>query len=193
MIKVSNPYNKHYEKEAYFGEPYPGLVDFFMNYPERKVVLDLGCGQGRDALFLGRIGYRVIGVDISDVGIQQLNFAAQKERLQVKGLVADIYSFGITDEYDMVLLDSIFHFYKNDLDKETGFLKRIIEEIKPGGVICSFMQTGLKREKLLKSIIQESGESFEILLDGYTDYPEYDAAFHMYAIKKIKQHQNVLE
>lgn len=38
--------------------------------------MDLGCGQGRDVLFLGRIGYRVIDVDISDVGIQQLNLAA---------------------------------------------------------------------------------------------------------------------
>lgn len=182
---IRNPYNKHYEKEAYFGKPYPGLVDFFMNYPERNVVLDLGCGQGRDALFLGRIGYRVIGVDISDVGIQQLNLAAQKENLQVKGLVADIYSFGITDEYDMVLLDSIFHFYKNDIDKETGFLKRIIEEIKPGGVICIFMQKGSKREKQLKNAIQESGVFYEVLLDGYTDYPEYDAEFHVYVIKKI--------
>lgn len=182
---MQSPYNKHYEKEAYFGKPYPGLIDFFMNYPERNVVLDLGCGQGRDSLFLGRIGYRVIGIDISDVGIQQLNSAAQKEKLQVRGLVADIYSFDITDEYDMVLLDSVFHFYKNKIDKETSLLKRIIEEIKSGGVICNFMQKSSKREKLLKSTIQESGESFEILLDGYTDYPEYNAEFHMYVIKKI--------
>lgn len=26
---MRKPYNKHYEKKAYFGEPYPGLVDFF--------------------------------------------------------------------------------------------------------------------------------------------------------------------
>jgi SAM-dependent methyltransferase len=54
---IRKPYNKYYEKEAYFGKPYPGLVDYFMTYPERNVVLDLGCGQGRDAPFLGRIGY----------------------------------------------------------------------------------------------------------------------------------------
>jgi len=183
---MHNPYNKHYEKEAYFGKPYPGLVDFFKTYPERNIVLDLGCGQGRDALFLGRIGYRVIGVDISDIGIQQLNLAAQKEKLQVKGLVADIYSFSITDEYDMVLLDSIFHFYKNDIEKEKGLFKRIIKEIKPGGVICNFMQKGPKREKQLKRAIHESGVSFEVLQEGYTDYREYNAEFHMYVIKKIK-------
>lgn len=141
--------------------------------------------EGRDALFLGRIGYRVVGIDISDVGIQQLNEVAQQEKLQVEGFVEDIYSFGITNEYDVVLLDSMFHFYKNDVEKETKLLRRILEEIKPGGLVCNFMQKGNKREKELKSIINESGLSFEVLLDGYTDYPEYDAEFHMYVIKKI--------
>lgn len=143
---MSNSYNKYYKKENYFGKPYPGLVDFFKTYPERNVVLDLGCGQGRDALFLGSIGYQVTGIDISDVGIQQLNKAAQREGLQVKGIVADIHSFSITDEYDMVLLDSIFHFYKNDIEKEKKLLLRIIKEIKCGGVICNLMQKDSKRE-----------------------------------------------
>ncbi|NDL68833.1 class I SAM-dependent methyltransferase [Anaerotalea alkaliphila] len=183
---MNNPYNKHYRQESYFGKPYPGLVEFFENYSNRNVVLDLGCGQGRDALFLGRLGYKVVGVDISDVGIQQLNKAALQEKLQVEGFVADIYSFGITDEYDIVLLDSMFHFYKNDVEKETKVLRRIIEEIKPGGLICNFMQKGNKREKELKRIIKESGVTFEVLLDGYTDYPEYDAEFHMYIIKKLE-------
>jgi len=114
-----------------------------------------------------------------------LNKAVQLEELKVEGFVADIYSFGITNEYDVVLLDSMFHFYKNDVEKETRLLRRIIEEIKPGGVICNFMQKGNKREKELKRIIKESGVSFEVLLDGYTDYPEYDAEFHMYIIKKL--------
>ena len=183
---TNNPYNKHYKQESYFGKPYPGLVEFFENYSNRNVVLDLGCGQGRDALFLGRIGYRVVGVDISDVGIQQLNKTAQQEELKIEGFVADIYSFGITDEYDIVLLDSMFHFYKNDVEKETKLLRRIIEEIKPGGLICNFIQKGNKREKELKRIIKESGVTFEVLLDGYTDYPEYDAEFHMYIIKKLE-------
>lgn len=183
---MSNSYNEYYKQENYFGEPYPGLVAFFKTYPERNVVLDLGCGQGRDALFLGSIGYRVIGIDISDVGIQQLNKVAQKQRLQVKGIVSDIYSFGITDVYDMVLLDSIFHFYKNDIEKEKKLLQRIIEEIKYGGIICNFMQKGSKRESQLKSTIQESGASFEVLHEGYTNFPEYDAKFHMYIIKKTQ-------
>ena len=94
---MSNPYNRHYRQESYFGQPYKGLVDFFEHYTNRNVVIDLGCGQGRDALFLGGIGYRVVGVDISDVGIEQLNKAAKQEKLQVEGVVGDISSFAGKD------------------------------------------------------------------------------------------------
>lgn len=181
---MRSSYNEYYKKQDYFGRPYPGLVKFFESYPDKSTILDLGCGQGRDSLFLGRLGFRVTGVDISTVGIQQLNEAAQTENLKVKGKVADIYTFNKIEEYDMILLDSIFHFYKNDLIKERNLLKKIIGELKPGGVLCNFMQKSSKREKELKKIINESRIKFEILLEDYTDYPEYGAQFHMYIIKK---------
>ena len=181
---MRNTYNKYYKQEEYFGKPYPGLVEFFEGYPDRKNVLDLGCGQGRDALFLGRIGYTVKGVDLSDVGIDQLKHVAQEEGLSVEGIVADIYHYPITDEYDMVLLDSIFHFYKKDLEREESLLIRIVNEVKNGGVICNFMQKGAKRECEFKRIIRETGITFEVLVDKYTQYTEYDSEFHMYILKK---------
>jgi SAM-dependent methyltransferase len=181
---MRNIYNKHYQQEEYFGKPYPGLVEFFEGYPDRNYVLDLGCGQGRDALFLGRIGYTVKGVDLSDVGIDQLKHVAQEEGLSVEGIVADIYHYPITDECDMVLLDSIFHFYKRDLEKEEALLIRIVNEVKNGGVICNFMQKGVNREREFKRIIRETGITFEVLVDKYTQYTEYDSEFHMYILKK---------
>ena len=102
---MSASYNEYYKKQNYFGNPYPGLVKFFESYPNKTTVLDLGCGQGRDSLFLGRLGFEVTGVDISSVGIKQLNEVAQSEGLKVKGIVDDIYTFDITDEYDIILLD----------------------------------------------------------------------------------------
>ncbi len=84
--------------------------------------MDLGCGQGRDALLLGELGYCVTGIDISDLGIKQMNAIANEKKLPVVGKVADIYNYPISEEYDMVLLDSIFHFYKNDLERKQSSL-----------------------------------------------------------------------
>ncbi|RXV63781.1 methyltransferase domain-containing protein [Fusibacter sp. A1] len=64
------PYDDYYLEENYFGDPYPGLEAFFKAYSPKGKVLDLGCGQGRDSLFLAGLGYEVVGVDHSKVGIE---------------------------------------------------------------------------------------------------------------------------
>ncbi len=53
-------------------------------------------------------------------------------------------------------------------------------------MICNFMQNGSKMEKQLKSAIQESKASVEVIFDGYTDYSEHNAKFHMYIFKKTE-------
>ena len=107
MKKVA--YDDYYLNKNYFGNPYPGLVDFFRQYQPKGTVLDLGCGQGRDALFLGELGYKAIG-----------------------------------------LLDSMLHFYKRDVEKETEFVKGILTQLKRRWDVCELYLKGAKREKVLK-------------------------------------------
>jgi cyclopropane fatty-acyl-phospholipid synthase-like methyltransferase len=52
--------------------------------------LDVGCGQGRDALFIAIKGHRVVGMDISANGIRDLKDVASRENLPIEGIVADI-------------------------------------------------------------------------------------------------------
>jgi cyclopropane fatty-acyl-phospholipid synthase-like methyltransferase len=46
-----------------------------------KKVLDLGCGAGRNSIFLAKKGFDVIGVDVSKSALRFANKWAQKERL----------------------------------------------------------------------------------------------------------------
>ncbi|MBA2574020.1 MAG: class I SAM-dependent methyltransferase [Nocardioidaceae bacterium] len=41
--------------------------------------LDLGCGEGRNALWLARVGWKVIGVDFSAVAIERAKALSQRE------------------------------------------------------------------------------------------------------------------
>ncbi len=178
-------YDKYYEKPDYFGKPYIGLIDFFKNHKPKGMVLDLGCGQGRDALALARLGYSVKGVDISKVGVDQMMRIAKKESLNITGEVGDVFAYPITDEFDIVLLDSMLHFYKNDIEKEAEFVKRILSELKVGGIFANFMLKGNKREGYLKALIQQDqAYTRDILCDDYTDYPESGSQYHMYIAKK---------
>lgn len=165
-----NLYNQYYTTENLFGEAYKELVAFFESHTPKGQVLDLGCGQGRDAIALAKLGYTVTGVDNSSLGIQQMLSIAEKDKLPVSGIVDDVYTFTITDKYDIVLLDSMFHFYKKDKTKEVAFIERIIKELKPNGIICFCINHSGTKVKTLKNIFSNSAIPFEVINDSNFNY-----------------------
>jgi len=104
-------YDKLYGSQPHaLGEPTQVFVDFFAhNTTETLRVLDVGCGQGRDALFIARQGHHVVGVDISPNGIRDLNDAAHNEGLAIEGIVADIATYDPVGDFDVVLIDRTLH------------------------------------------------------------------------------------
>lgn len=146
-------YDKYYQTENLFGDPYPELIEFFAKYPEKGKVLDLGCGQGRDAIALARLGYAVTGIDHSKVGIDQMNRIGKAQSLHLLGRLGDIYAFDLFDQFDIILLDSMFHFTKKDRDKEVGLIQKIVSEIKPGSLVVVCIQdTGDKVQMLNQAV-----------------------------------------
>jgi len=76
-------YDKHYQTEKLFGSPYPELIAFYAAITQKGKLLDLGCGQGRNAIALAKLGYEVTGIDYSIIGIEQLKKVAKEERLPI--------------------------------------------------------------------------------------------------------------
>ena len=147
------PYDKYYLTKNYFGNPYPELIDFFAQLPAKGKVLDLGCGQGRNAIPLAQMGFEVTGIDISKTGINQMCAIAKEAALNLTGKVSDIYEYSDLSGFQFILLDSMFHFTKKDKQKEMGLIRNIIEKISPGSFIIFCIQnTGNKADILNASI-----------------------------------------
>ena len=114
------------------GAPTPIFVDFFAKHgstPQR--VLDVGCGQGRDAVFIARLGHHVTGVDLSANGIRDLKAAAAKEDLPITGIVADLTAFTPDNTFDIVLIDRTLHML--DRDPRLAALGRLAGVVAQGG------------------------------------------------------------
>ncbi|MCA9874824.1 MAG: class I SAM-dependent methyltransferase, partial [Anaerolineales bacterium] len=145
-------YDQQYQVENnLFGSPYTEFEEFVKQHAKRSgTALDLGCGQGRDALMLARYGYAVIGVDTSHVGIAQMLERARKGDLAVKGVVADIYEYELHDKYDAVVLDSILHFEKADKSKELALLNTLVNHLNENGFLFLFVHKSPKKEREVK-------------------------------------------
>ena len=177
-------YDKYYIEEHHFGMPYPDLVKFFAENDSRGKILDLGCGQGRDALALANLGYEVTGVDLSQIGIEQMIRNAKRNNLKVSGIIADIYEFPIDSDFDYILLDSMLHFYKRDREKETRFVQRIMNEMRVGATLCIFVNKSKTTEPILESIFESESDLWNILEDKYIRYPKMNALYRMFILRK---------
>lgn len=96
-------------------------------------VLDLGCGDGRNLLYLAARGWSVSGVDISEVGVALARERAAKARLKADFTVSDLDQFDL-GENRWDLLSSI---YMQDwhLKSKTNTFARMKNALRPGGLI----------------------------------------------------------
>lgn len=128
-------YDKLYQEQRHaLGQPTQVFVDFFDQYPKQDaLVLDLGCGQGRDALFIARRGHRVVGVDLSATGIEQLIADAHAEGLLIEAIVADLRAYEPSGSYDVVLLDRTLHMLAEP--ERLHVLKQVSRVTRAGGSV----------------------------------------------------------
>jgi len=94
--------------------------------------LDLLTGQGRNAVWLATQGWKVTGVDISDVGLEMTTKAALAKKTKVTTIEADVDTWDLgKDRWDLVTL-----IYAGNDPK---LLERIKPAVKKGGwVVVEF-------------------------------------------------------
>lgn len=89
-------WNRVYTEEIENLPPYPNR--FLAQIIEGRKpgrALDVGMGQGRNSLFLARLGWEVTGVDISNKGIELAEKEAARLGLKLHCVLADIAAFDV--------------------------------------------------------------------------------------------------
>jgi len=68
-----------------------------------RSALDIACGEGRNSIFLAGHGFRVTGIDISDVGLAKAARRAREEGVAVEFVHADLELYQPGGSFDLVL------------------------------------------------------------------------------------------
>ena len=133
--ETDNSFDDTYtDNQETFGKPYKELQDYFNNRTSRGTVLDLGSGQGRDALFLASIGYNVTAIDNSEVGVAQMLQYAIERGLEIKGIASDITNLQMEEQFDVILFDMVLHGFKET--QQIDLLKKYSKNVNEDGLLC---------------------------------------------------------
>lgn len=97
-----------------FGEPAEELVRLANLLPPGASVLDLGCGEGRNALYLAGRGFEVTAVDISVAGIEKLNHLARQRGLSLRAEVRDMRHYAFEQKYHLTVAHGSLHLIERE-------------------------------------------------------------------------------
>ena len=126
--KDKDRWNSKYETGVYlFGEkPIPFLVDN-VHLLRKGKVLDIAMGEGRNGVYLATQGFEVLGLDISEKGLEKAHNLAKKNKVTIETKVVDLESFTLEpNSYDVILCT---YYMQKDL------FKQFQSALKPGGMI----------------------------------------------------------
>ena len=104
-------------------------------------VLDMGCGQGRNALYLGLKGFDVTAVDNNPHAVQNVEELAHIEELNVRAFEYDLNAANIQENFDYMVATVVFMFLMPRYVPDV--IANMKEHTNPGGynLIVSAMDT----------------------------------------------------
>ena len=117
---------------AFGTDPNPTIVKHLHAFKPGGKVLDIGCGEGQNDLFLAQNGFVVNAFDSSPAGIAKLRRAASKQNIAINAWVQDLREYEFNQKYDIVMSFGTFHFVGKDDWKY--FIRNAQKNTNKGGI-----------------------------------------------------------
>ncbi len=128
-------WNQRYSEPgfAYGTEPNDFLAaNAARHLPPKGELLCLAEGEGRNAVFLARLGFRVTGVDSSAVGLAKARTLAEQHGVNIQTVVSDLGDFDL----GIARWDGIVSIWCHTPPALRARLHRsVVAALKPGGVL----------------------------------------------------------
>ena len=129
---------KDYFPKKYNSNPVHSEVLEAMESLSPGKALDLGCGQGRNALFLAQQGFEVTAVDQNELALEILQSIVEQEDLEMKVGLYDINSAALTQTYDLIVSTVVLMFLQ--ADRIPAIIQNMQDQTNPGGynlIVCA--------------------------------------------------------
>ncbi|TSC72169.1 MAG: type 12 methyltransferase [Parcubacteria group bacterium Gr01-1014_38] len=110
------------------------------NIPKGQA-LDLGCGDGRNSLFLASNGFSVTAVDHSSAAIRRLRLVSRKRKLPVETRRCNVCELTFpTRHYSLIVLANLVHFLGQR--RRLRLYAAVRNAVRPGGFVLVSARLG---------------------------------------------------
>lgn len=121
------------ETTAFSPSPNASIQEFEHLFDKAWNILEAGCGEGQNALYLAGHGYaNVDAFDISPHAIRKVNALCKARQVRPNAFVDDLTTFRFDKQYGLVLCFGTLHFVTSE--GWHAFLRRAQENTLPGGI-----------------------------------------------------------
>jgi tellurite methyltransferase len=140
---------EHYDK-LYRGEDHDDYAGSMVSegvftaarFLRTGAAMDLGAGEGRNALYLAERGFKTTAIDISAEGIEKIKRRAEAQGIKLEAEVRDVTKIEFGNHYDLLVANFLFHF----MSREDGLqlIRKMQGHTLDGGlnVITAFTTQG---------------------------------------------------
>lgn len=150
-------------------EPVAAFVDEIMGKNLKKV-LDLGCGTGRNAIYMAKLGLDITASDISDKGLEITKKKSKRLGLDIKTVKHDIRTIPYKDDTFDAILCTWVSGHGNDEDMKSH-AKEMLRVVKPNGMI--FVDYPSKLDKRYGVGIEIEKDTFLENMEGEEKIPHH--------------------
>lgn len=186
---------------AFSAEPNRTLKEFEHLFKKESKIIEAGCGEGQNVLYLARNGYcHIDAFDISEAGITKLQRQCRAEGLQLNAFTADLTTYQFGQPYDVVMSFGTLHFvqkkdWKDFIDRAKAHtaaggihIMQIFTDTVPASQDIAPFAVGLARDGEMKELYSD----WEILkFQSYTFEDEHPGVpRHLHASNKIVARKN---
>ena len=127
---------------------------------KRHRILELGCGEGRDAVPLLEKGYDLLATDVSPAAI---GFCQRKyPEVSSRFAVLDCVSGELSEKFDFTYAVAVIHMLAQDADRD-AFLGFIRSHLKPSGIalICTMGDGMMERQTDIRAAFELQDRTHE--------------------------------
>lgn len=130
-----------YGRETYYWGREPSrlakrTVDYLPTDPSGLRVIDIGAGEGRDAVFFAERGFVVTAVDVSPAGLEKARRLAEERGVELTTRQADANEFELPEPMDVVFSTGAVQFIRPEVRQRQ--FERFRRQTKPGGIHAVF-------------------------------------------------------